>query len=385
VLALFAVPLLDELATGVVPASAGEIARDLWVPGGIAAGAIITAYHALALFVETPLLAWSERVSPRWFSVGCLVVLALSTLGAALSTHPLALALALTFYGPASGGAVSVAEGLLVESRPLERERTLARINLAGALGDLGVPIVLAALSMLGLGWRPALVGIAAVAALLAAVHARSPEIERMLEDSTGEDEKTEEGETEEEEPSIFAALRLAFGTPRLLGWAFAITLTSLLDEVLIAFAVVRMDAASTLERAMAVGAWTAGMLGGLAVLERRIDRMDGTRVLLASCAVAAAALVVLAMSDAIEVAVPAMAVLGAATSSLHPLVSARAYASLPGRPALVNAVSSALAPIDAVAPLLLAAIAITWGPAAALLAIGLAPIGIALMARRAR
>jgi len=186
----------------VVPASAGDIARDLLVPGGIAAGAVTTAYHALALLVKTPLLAWSERVSPRWFSVGCLIVLALSTLAAGLATHPIALALALTFYGPASGGALSVAEGLLVESR---------------------------------------------------------------------------------------------------------------------------------------------------------------------------------------AIAVPAMAVLGAATSPLHPLVSARAYASLPGRPALVNAVSATRAPIDALAPLLLAAIAVTWGSGTALLAIGVAPLGIALMAWRAR
>ncbi len=400
-------PLLDELATGVVPASAGDIARDLVIPGGLAAGAIITAYHALALFVETPLLAWSERVSPRWFSVACLTVLALATLGAALATSPIALALALIVYGPASGGALSVAEGLLVESRPAERERTLARLNLSGALGDLGVPIVLAALAWLGLGWRPAMVVMAGVAMLLALVHARSREIERMLDregaesragTGSGTDADSDSGSgsasgagaadadsDSDPAPSVLAALRLAFGTPALLRWALAITLTSLLDEVLVAFAVVRLDAASSLERALAVGAWTVGVLGGLVLLERWIDRLDARRVLLGACALAATALIAIASSDDVAVAFPAMLVLGAATSPLHPLVSARAYAALPGRPALVNAVSSALAPIDAIMPLLLAAIALYAGPTFALLAIGIAPLGIALMAWRAR
>ena len=38
----------------------------------------------------------------------------------------------------------------------------------------------------------------------------------------------------------------------------------------------------------------------------------------------------------------------------MHPLASARAYASLPGRPALVNAVASAFVPFDALCPLVL-------------------------------
>ena len=60
-LALFAVVVVDELASGVLPATAGDVARDLAVPAGLAAGGIITAFHVLAIFVEMPLLAWSER------------------------------------------------------------------------------------------------------------------------------------------------------------------------------------------------------------------------------------------------------------------------------------------------------------------------------------
>lgn len=366
---------VDELATGVPPASASDVARDLVVPAGLAAGGIITAFHLLAIFVETPLLAWSERVSARWFSAASLAVLAAATLGAALAGSPLALAIALALYGPASGCALAASEGLLVESRPDERERTLARLGLAGALGDLAVPLLLGALAWAGLGWRSAMAVAAASAALLALTHASSRALERAL---------PSDDEQEAEEPRVIDALRLAFSTRPLLLWSVAAALTSLLDEVLVAFVVVRLEAATAIERAIAVGAWTVGVVGGLVVVERIADRIEPRRTLLACSAIVAVCLVVLALTGDVRIASIALFVLGAATSPLHPLASARAYAALPGRPALVNAVASALGPFDLVAPLALAALALAWGAPAAILTIVIAPIGIALAALRA-
>jgi MFS family permease len=369
------VVVVDELASGVLPATAGDVARDLAVPAGIAAGGIIAAFHVLAIFVEMPLLAWSERVSARWFSSASLAVLALVTLGAAVAGGPLALAVCLALYGPASGCALAASEGVLVESRPEERERTLTRLNLAGALGDLAVPVLLGAFAWVGLGWRAAL-GVAAVsAALLAIVHGAAKALDRRLPVEPDEDGQS---------PSVLAALRFAFGQRRLLAWSLAVAFTSLLDEVLIAFAVVRLESASSLERAFAVGAWTAGVVGGLVALERWVDRLDSRKVLLASSAVVAASLTVIACTSDVVIASGALFVLGAGTSALHPLASARAYASLPGRPALVNAVASAFTPFDALAPLVFGAIALWLGAPAAILAILVAPVGIAIAAWRA-
>ncbi len=365
--------VVDELASGVVPASAGDVARDLAVPAGIAAGGIIAAFHVLAIFVEMPLLAWSERVSARWFSAVSLAVLAVVTFGAALAGGPIALAVCLALYGPASGCALAASEGLLVESRPEERERTLTRLNLAGALGDLAVPILLAALAWVGLGWRSALVLAAASAALLAILHGSARALDQKLTFEAGEDEA----------PSVLEALRFAFGTRRLFAWSVAVALISLLDEVLVAFAVVTLEGAAPLARAFAVGAWTAGLVGGLAVLERFVDRLDSRKVLLASSAVAAASLSTIACTHEVVTVSVALFVLGASSSTLHPLASARAYASLPGRPALVNAVAAGLMPFHMLAPLLLGVLAHWLGAPAALLAILVAPIGIALAAWR--
>ncbi|MCB9596059.1 MAG: MFS transporter [Sandaracinaceae bacterium] len=375
-LALFAVVFLDELASGVTPASAGDVARDLVLPAGLTAGAIIAAFHALAIFVEAPLLAWSERVTVRWFSAGSLIVLAVACALAALAREPVLFVIALALYGPASGGALSSAEGLLVEARPAERERTIARLTLAGALGDLAVPALLAALAWLGLGWRAGMAAAGIVALALAATHASSRALDRLP--PGGDDD-------EDETSSVLERLRFALGHRALLAWSAAVSLTGLLDEVLVAFVVIRLDAASALERAFAVAAWTVGFLPGLFLLDRYAERVDTRRALLVAASAACASLLVLALDAHVAIASAALFVLGASTSLLYPLSEARTYASLPGRPALVNAVGALFTPLDALAPLALGALALWLGPEAAIAAIGVAPIGIALAALTSR
>jgi FSR family fosmidomycin resistance protein-like MFS transporter len=304
-------------------------------------------------------------------------MLALVTLGAALASGPLWLVLCLALYGPASGCALSSSEGFLVESRPHERERTITRLNLAGALGDLLVPLLLGLLAWTGAAWRYALAAAALSAALLSLVHALARALERTV-------ELADDDEEEREHPGVLQALRFAFSVRPLLAWSAAVALTSLLDEVLIAFAVVRLGHASSFARSLAVGAWTVGLVCGLLVLERHVHRLDGRKVLLSSAALVAASLTALAASPSVEVASLALFMLGASTSTLHPLASARAYAALPGRPALVNAVASAFTPFDALAPLALGALALWLGPEVALLALLVAPLGIALAAWKA-
>ena len=417
------------------------------MPAGLGAGAMITSFHLLAIFVEAPLLAWSERVRVGRFSAAALVTFALACFGAALANGPLLFVIALALYGPASGCALAASEGLLVESRPDERERTIARLTLAGALGDLSVPLLLGALAWLGLGWRTAMAVAGGAALLLAVVHGTSRELDRLppkdgddddgsnaeplapaskesheraeenertgepesagehelaeehereeaLEDGeheraeehqrAEEHDRLEEPEDEEDEPSVLESLRFALSHRRLLAWSAAVALTNWLDEVLVAFVMVRLDHASSLERAIAVASWTIGFLPGLLLLDRHLARLDTRRALYVAAAVAALALLVLALGPSVPVACLALGTLGAATSVLYPLAEARRYAALPGRPALVHAVGALFTPFDALTPLALGALALAFGPEAALLAIVLAPLGIALAAWRA-
>jgi hypothetical protein len=376
--ALFAVPFVDELASGVAPAAAPDIAIDLALPAGLTAGGIITAFYGLVL-VEAPLLAWSERVSVRWFSAGALAMLAIATLGAALADGPILLAACLALYGPAAGCALAAAEGVLVESAAHSRERTMARITLAAALGDLGVPVVLGGFALIGLGWRAVFELAGLLAAALAVSHAASRELERPL--ATDDDDDDESAGN----ASLREALATALGNRPLLGWSFAGVLVSLLDEVLVAFAAVHLGDLSAVERSIALTPWIVGGIVGLGWLERRIEELSPAGVLRVTTVVTALALTALAcVHDALSASV-LLAIIGASSSMFHPLVKARAYASLPGRAALVNAVAGALVPLDALAPLVLGAIALRFGASAAVMALVIAPLGIGWAAWRDR
>jgi len=359
---------------------------------------MIVAFHSLAFFVEAPLLAWSERVRARWFSAGSLAVLVASAWMAAAVPRGWVFFLALAVYGPASGCSLAVAEGLLVESRPAERVRTMARLALAANAGDLAVPALLAVLAWFGLGWRAAFAASGAMATILAFAHA----CERGLDvvptfaaDDDGEDRSDDQDGGEDhgrdpahEPPTIAGALRMALSTRALLGWSFACALTGLLDEVFVAFGAVHMQAigASITERSVALAAWVVGGFLGLTALERVSHRTPAVRVrtlLFGASALTAAAIGALAITHSPRLAAGAFLVLGFAASTLHPLSKARAYASLPNRPALVNAVASALLPFDMAAPIVLAVIASRMGSAAAIAALLIAPAGVALAALR--
>ena len=72
---------------------------------------------------------------------------------------------------------------------------------------------------------------------------------------------------------------------------------------------------------------------------------------------------------------------IGVTASTLHPLTKARAYEALPHRPALVNAVGSALLLFDMAAPLVLGVVATHLGSAWAVAGLLIAPLGVAIAA----
>jgi predicted MFS family arabinose efflux permease len=374
------VPLLDELASGIAPASAPDIAATLGVSGGTTAGAMIVAFHSLAFFVEAPLLAWSERVRARWFSAASLAAVGASALLAALYPRGWALLLALALYGPASGCALAIAEGVLVESAPHARERAMARAGLAASAGDLAVPLLLAALARFDLGWRTACALAGALALVLAVAHASSRSLDRAPSSDDG-------SEPSPPPPTLREALRTALATRPLFAWSLACTLTNLLDEVLVAFGALHLAAigATANERSRAIAAWVVGGFAGLAAIERFITARLVRRVLLGASAIAIVALVTLATTRSPGVATIALFAIGATGTALHPLTKAQSYAALPSRPALVNAVASALLPLDIVTPIVLGLLATHAGTSAAIAGLILAPLGVVIAAWRVR
>ena len=342
---------------------------------------------SLALFVEAPLLAWAERWRVRVVSATALAVLAAAMALAATAPSAWVLLAALALYGPASGVALAASEGTLVEARPHERERTLTRLTFAGIAGDALVPLLLLAAVPLGLGWR-AVAWLAAAAALgLAIVHWRTPSLDRPF----ASDESEVEGDQEDAgegkpRPPLRELAHVVRNNPALVGWLAVALASDLLDEVLVAFSAAHLaEFATPQQRMLVITAWTLGDIAGIVALEAALHRVSPLRALRFSACVAALALTAFWLTRSPLVAALALGFSGAAAITFHPLLRARAYAALPGRPAMVNAINALLQPAHLASPLALAWIAGAHGTSAAMGLLCLAPVAVAVAAFRAR
>jgi predicted MFS family arabinose efflux permease len=330
---------------------------------------MLASFHGLAVCVEPPLLRAAERVGARWVLGAALAGIAAVALGASFAGSQIALLVLLALYGPLSGLALSAAEGALVESAPEARERTLARLTLAGALGDLAVPAAIAAI-----GWRGSFRTAALIALALALALACARSLGRRV--ATSDDE--EDGEP----PRLRDALRHR----PLVAWCAAAALTNLVDELALALFAVHAHVHLPLGWiAIALGAWTAGGIAGVALLERALDRLAPIRLLGASAAIALVALAcVIVLREPIAVCASAF-VLGASAACFHPIVAARTYASMPGHPGVVNAIGSLFTAPEIGVTLAFGVLADTLGASAALAALAVVPIGMLGISVRVR
>ncbi|WP_164017759.1 MFS transporter [Pyxidicoccus trucidator] len=366
---------IDELATGVVPSGAPELLSAFDLTPARAAGWTLFAFQVLGAVLEPPLLALAHGRRQRGMRAAGLAMMALTTLAAALAPSYWLLLAALALYGPASGLGVNLAQAALVSGNPERSEAVLARWTLLGLAGDLLAPLALAASVALGFGWRGALFAVAALAALEAAATLRTG--------GAGEAE-----EEEEPEGSLREALRTAVSCRPMLAWSAVVVLCGLMDEVLVAFGTLflagRLEATPT-DRAAILSAWVVGGILGTALLERYASRFRPSTLLAVTgvgCTVAYAAW--LAATTWLSSAV-ALGVAGVFASAHYPLLKARAFAALPGRPHLVLAMGSLLGWLDLALPLIVGAVADGPGLFAAMLVLLAQPVGVLLSALAAR
>ena len=283
--------------------------------------------------------------------------------------------------GPAVGVDVplAAAEGALVEADPSHRERSMARLGLAATLGVLAVPGLLAALALVGLSWRVGFALSGLTAATLAVVHARSLELDRFP--------VADDPDSSGPRPSMRETLSTAFRNRPLLVWSLVGAVTSLLDEVLVAFVAVHLDAfgATAFQRSVALALWTVCGLLRLAMLERTADRLDPLRTLATASVVSGIALGVLAATRSPLLATVVLGIVGATSATFHPIAKARAYAALPGRPAIVNALASCLMPLEVAAPIVMGLLATRAGSRFAVAFLLIAPVSVGFAAVAAR
>lgn len=370
-----AVAFTDELLTGVVPSGSPELLDTFALTPARAAGWTLFAFQVLGVLLEPPLLALAHGRRERPMRAAGLAVMALTTLAAALAPSYWLLLAALMLYGPASGLGTNLSEAALVSSHPERCEAVLARWSLLGTLGDLLAPAVLAVSVALGFGWRGALFAVGAFAMVQAVAVLRT----RVV---------AGEASNEEPEAPLREALRAAVRCPPLLGWSLVAVLCDLMDEVFVAFGALSLSerlGADASERAVILSAWMVGGVLGSVLLERVAHRFRPSTLLLVSglgCAVAHSAW--LAAGTFVMSAVT-LGLAGLFVESHYPLLRARAFAALPGRPNVVLATGSMFGSLNLALPLLVGVVADSAGVFEAMLVLLAQPVGVLLAGAAAR
>jgi FSR family fosmidomycin resistance protein-like MFS transporter len=359
--------VLDELVFGAREAAWPLIRDDLSL-SYTAIGLVLAVPSLVALVVEAVLglVAFGRRRHRLVVAGGACFACGLAVAAAAPSWSILLLGFTLLY--PASGAFVSLSQASLMDLQPAWRERNMARWVVAGGMGAVAGPLLVAGASLVGVGWRGLLAGFAFVTVLLVLVVRRSLD-----------------GNGEQNRPRLRDALR-ALAQREVARWLLLVELADLMLDVLLTFlALYLVDdvGASVTTGGLAVAIWTGcGLLGSAAMLPL-LRRVDGLRYLRASAILAAALFAAFLLVPGIGPKLVLLAALALVNAGWYPVLQARLYDALGDSSSLVLTVGG-IFPLNAVLPLAIAALAGRYGLGIALWPLLAAPAALlALVPRR--
>jgi MFS family permease len=346
---------VDELWSGVAVSGAPSVEHEL----GLSHGAYVELVFAVPLVLAAVLEAGVALLSDVW-GRRRLILLGQAGLAASLvfvswTTSGWGLTIGLAVAGAASGVACGAAEATLVLSYPGGPDRAMVRWTLFAAVGDVLAPLVAASAIALGATYRGAMLAVAAVVSVqcVGSFFLRNAPSRDPSPDATPSSEP------------LRAAIVRAARKGRLWAWLFATASCTLLDEIVVALAALRMardQGASEMVATAAAVTFSIGAVLGATMTDAAVSRFSSRRVLVSSGVACALALAVLTTTGSVAASCAALLAVGLTCAPHHALCQARAYQELPDNPGTVQAIARIFVLTDVLAPLALGVIADRFG-----------------------
>lgn len=269
---------------------------------------------------------------------------------------------------PASGAFVSLSQASLMDMQPERHEVNMARWTLAGSVGAVLGPLVLAVALAAGSGWRAVLIGLALLTLPLVAGARSVPALPAVHE-------------------SFAAAVRDALQSLRrrtVIRWLVVLEATNLMGDVLLGYLAlyfVDVVGLSPIAAAAVVVVWTIAGLVGDALLLVVLSRAPGLGYLRISAVLASFVYPAFLLASPPAVKVVLLVVIGILHAGWYAIPQGRLFTELGDRTGTAVAISSLGTAAGSILPLLIGAIAERAGLQGALWIAMLAPIAILILA----
>jgi MFS transporter, FSR family, fosmidomycin resistance protein len=289
-------------------------------------------------------------------------------LAAGLAGTFAAMLVALTIFFPASGAFVSLTQSALMDADPARQPQHMARWTLAGSVGAVLGPLLVAAVLAGGGSWRLAFILVAAVSSLAWLGAART---------GTGTDGSQPDGAERDpggadpgaaSQESGWPGWRAATEITRRSGalrWLLLLQVSDLLLDVFTAFlALYLVDQAHVAPSVAALGVAVrlgAGLAGD-AIMVWLLERQDPHTVLRASGWLSLVLLPAFLLVPGFGLKLVLLTALTLATAPWYPVLKAGLFGSLPGRSGLAVSLDSAAGLAGGLGPVVVGLLAERYG-----------------------
>jgi len=384
--AALAVELVDELVGGTQSAAMPLIRHDLAL-SYLQIGLLGAVPLIVGSLVELPfgVISGTGRRRRRFILAGGLAFIA-SVLGVGLSGSFVALLIALVAFFPASGVFVSLTQSALMDAAPDRRAQHMGRWTLAGSVGAVAGPLLLAVVLAAGGTWRLAFVLIAACSATAWLAVERTSRAKRGSGAAPGRPPADAASPGPSQRASVvplptgtdardpgWPGWRAAASIIRRSGalrWLLLLEVADLMLDVLTAFLALYLVAtthAAPSAAALAVAARLGAGLGGDVMVIRLLARHSSLRVLRVSGWLTIPLFPAFLLAPGLGPKLVVLAAVTVATAPWYPVLKAELYGSLPDRSGLAVSLGSAAGLAGGLGPLAIGILAQRFGLTAAL------------------
>ncbi len=331
-----AIEFFDELNYGGQSAALPAIRTGLGL-GYAQVGVLLGVSGMAGTLVEPALLLLGDTRHRKTLMVGGGLAIAAS-LAVLAGAHSLWMAvLALSLAYPASGAFVSLAQATLMDQNPGRQDQMMARWTVAGSLGSLIGPLLLAGGLGLGLGWRIVFLGFACFCLALAVLTWAVPLGVHSLNLAP---QPMGNLELHEVATNLFQSLK----STRLLQWLALLELSDLLLDIYTSYLGLYLADVVGLSQAqvgLALGGLMLASLFADLLLIPLLERTPGLKIVRTSALLACLVFPALLLAPWPVLKVALALCVRFTTLGWYPVLQAQAFAALPGRSGTVTALDS--------------------------------------------